>query len=275
MLLHLENPIMSAKPPSHSATDVPYTESQGARLPRDIELWKKLNRVLATYDHSYQHILETWPAYVRRIHMSRFLAHYELFKKVIDLPGCIVELGVSRGVTFFTWAKLMETFCPGDRKRKIYGFDSFTGLQDFHVEDGKEDLSVGKSVGGYSAGAVQKEVEALVEITNDDNMVTGVERCQLVVGDIKESLPRFLADNPGLRISLLHFDVDLYEPTKLGLELLYPLVVKGGVIIFDEYGLVPWQGESNAVDEYFLRRAEQPIIQKFAFSTGPHGYFVK
>lgn len=266
---------MNEKQPARSATDVPFTESQGARLPRDIELWKKLNHVLDIEGHSYQHLLETWPAYVRRIHMSRFLAHYELFKKVIDLPGCILELGVSRGVTFFTWTKLMEMFCPGDRKRKVYGFDSFAGLQDFHVKDGKQDSSVGKAAGGYSAGKVQTEVEALVEITNEDSMVTGVGRCELVVGDIKETLPRFLADNPGLRISLLHFDVDLYEPTKLGLELLYPLVVKGGVVVFDEYGLIPWQGESNAVDEYFETHRDRPIIQKFAFSTGPHGYLVK
>ena len=30
-------------------------------------------------------------------------------------------------------------------------------------------------------------------------------------------------ENPGLRISLLHFDMDLYEPTKVALELLYDL----------------------------------------------------
>ena len=30
-----------------------------------------------------------------------------------------------------TWAKPMETFCPGDRSRRVYGFDHFAGLQDF------------------------------------------------------------------------------------------------------------------------------------------------
>jgi len=262
---------MPKKPPKN----VPYTESQGARLPRDLEVWEQLNGLLESNHHSYQHVLETWPSYVRRIHLTRFLAHYELFKQVIDLPGCIVEIGVSRGISFFTWSKLMEIFCPGDRKRKIYGFDSFEGLQNFHKEDGKQDPSVGKTVGGYSAATVREEVEALVRITNQDNMVAGVERCALVIGDIKETLPRFLDDNPGFRISLLHLDVDLYEPTKLALEQLYPLVVKGGVVVFDEYGLVPWQGETNAVDEYFRTIGEKPLIRKFAFSTGPHGYFVK
>src|SRR5437016_426794 len=151
--------------------NVPFTESQGARLPRDPEVWKQLNTLLESNKHTYQHILETWPAYVRRLHLTRFLAHYELFKHVIDLPGCIVEIGVSRGISFFTWAKLMESFCPGDRKRKVYGFDSFEGLQDFHAKDGKQDASVGKNVGGYSAASVREEVEELVSITNQDNMV--------------------------------------------------------------------------------------------------------
>nr|MBK7063963.1 hypothetical protein [Deltaproteobacteria bacterium] len=56
--------------------------------------------------------------------MARFLAHFELFKQVIDLPGCVVEMGVYRGLSPLTWAKLMETSCPGDRSRRIFGFDS-------------------------------------------------------------------------------------------------------------------------------------------------------
>ena len=69
--------------------------------------------------------------------------------------------------------------------------------------------------------------------------------------------------------------MDLYEPTLYGLEQLYPLVVKGGVVCFDEYALIPWQGESNAVDEYFKKIGERPLIKKHAFTQTPHGYFIK
>ena len=108
-----------------------------------------------------------------------------------------------------------------------------------------------------------------------DNLVPGVERCRLIEGDIRKTIPRFLKENPGLRICLLHFDVDLYEPTLFGLKQLYPLVVKGGLVVFDEYGLIPWQGESLAVEEYFKSIGEAPVIRKFPFSGQPHGYFVK
>lgn len=260
---------------SYQNKNVPPTESQGSRLPRDKNVWTRLESLIQENEHTFKHVLELFPVYVRRLHLGRFLAHYELFKHIIDLPGCIVELGVYRGASFFTWCKLIETFCPGDRKRMVYGFDSFQGLQDFDEKDGQPAASYSKAEGGYSASAVRSEVEELVDICNQDNMIPGVPRCQLIIGDIQDTIPKFLDENPGLRISLLHFDVDLYRPTKIGLEHLYPLVVKEGVVIFDEYGLTPWQGESRAVDEYFEKIGSKPVIKKFPFSTQPHGYFIK
>ena len=234
-----------------STKDTPKSETQGSRREEDFEYWAEITGLIASNDHTIKHVLEQWPVYVRRMHFQRFLAHYELFKNVIDLPGCIVELGVYRGASFFTWSKLLETFCPTDRRRKVFGFDHFRGLQDFHSKDGALDPGDGKIPGGYDTSNVKSEVEGLVRLHNLDNLVRGVERCRIINGDIKETIPRFLEENPGLRISLLHFDVDLYEPTLLGLEHLFPLVVNGGVVMFDEYGLIPWEGESRAVDEYF------------------------
>jgi hypothetical protein len=67
--------------------------------------------------------------------------------------------------------------------------------------------------------------------------------------------------------------VDLYEPTKAALEAFYPHVVKGGLVVFDEYGLTEWGGESNAVEEYF--GDDMPHIQKFPWASLPGGWFVK
>jgi len=40
----------------------------------------------------------------------------------------------------------------------------------------------------------------------------------LVKGDVEETLPKFLEENPGFRISLLYIDVDLDRPTYNGLK---------------------------------------------------------
>lgn len=251
------------------ALEPPKFDSQA----RDKYYWDSLYKLMADRGYTVEDMLRNWPAYIMRRDLPRFLSHYELFKKIVDLPGCIVELGVYRGASFFTWSALMESFVPFDRSRKVYGFDTFEGLQDFTEEDGKNDTTVQKEVGGYLATAA--EIQTLVDMHNSDNMITGTKRANIVVGDIKETLPKFLEDHPGLKISLLHFDMDLYEPTKYALEMLYPCVLKGGIICFDEYALVPWQGETRAVDEYFEKIGEQPEFYKHHFAQTPHGYMIK
>ncbi len=52
-------------------------------------------------------IWKHFPVYARRLHLKRFLAHYELFRMVVDLPGDIVELGVFRGTSLMSWANFV------------------------------------------------------------------------------------------------------------------------------------------------------------------------
>ena len=241
---------------------------------RDKNYWIEIEKIQKQQNYSLEGILRQWPAYAMRRDIPRFLSHYELFKKIIDLPGCVLDLGVWKGTSLFTWSNLMETFVPFDRSRKVFGFDTFEGLQNFNKKDGKKDISAQKDIGGYLA--TEDEVQRLVEIHNSDNMIAGTKRVNLVVGDIKDTIPKFLEENPGLRISLLHFDMDLYEPTKVALELLYDLVLPGGVVCFDEYGLVPWQGETEAVEEFFkTRNLAIPKMQKHHFAQTPHAFFIK
>jgi hypothetical protein len=224
---------------------------------------------------SAEEMLVHFPSFIRHYEMTKFLAHYELFKQVVDLPGCIVELGVFCGASFFTWTKLMETFCPGDQTRKVYGFEWFQGLQNFSDKDGKQDPQAdNKTVGAYTANA--SLVRKLVELNILDGLQPGVQRGFLIEGNVCETLSKFLEDKPGLRISLLYLDMDLYEPTKFALEILYPRVVAGGIVAFDEYGQVPWQGETVAAEEYFHEHlGYMPVLKKFPFSVSPHGYFIK
>ena len=58
---------------------------------------------------------------------TKILARYELFKRVIDLPGDIVEGGVFKGTGLLYWAKLIQVFNPLSYRRVI-GFDTFEGF---------------------------------------------------------------------------------------------------------------------------------------------------
>jgi hypothetical protein len=245
---------------------------------KDARYWEQLEVVIAEQGLTLRDVLRYFPTYVRRRELARFLAHYELFKQVVDLPGCILEVGVFRGASFFTWAELLETFCPCDRHRLVYGFDHFEGLVHFVEADGQldeadrdQDRARFVHALASSAGAMRK----LVELHNDDNLLPGMARCHLVEGDVMRTIPQFVEENPGVRISLLHLDADLYEPTKVALEHLYPLIAKGGIVVLDEYGLQAWPGESRAVDEFISGLPEPPVIKRFHTTCTPGGYFVK
>jgi hypothetical protein len=254
---------------------VPPDEVYGMSSEHDEVYWEKYNKILVENEHSQEHIISLWPVYARRITLVRFLAHYELFKKVIDLPGDIVDLGVSRGVSFFTFHKFLEIFLPSDTSRKIIGVDSFEGLNDFSENDGQLNSTVGKTVGGWSAGHVEGEVMDLLDLHNFDGILSK-KRGIIVKGRVQEVLDRLIAERSGMRISILHLDLDLYEPTIFALRKLWDLVIPGGIIVFDEYALPPWEGETLAWEDFAKERGLQSYrIQKIQNTLTPNGFIVK
>lgn len=257
------------------AVSVPAAETLGQTSKRDHEYLDSIERIVAEQGHPLRHVLALWPAYIQRINTTRFLALYELFKQVIDMPGCIVECGVGRGASFFTFTKFMEIFCPNDRQRRVYGFEHFKGLRNFVPQDGVQKPENGYADGGWSPEAAKAEVMELCRLANLDSIIPGSVRCEIIDGPLEETIPAFLESHPGLRISLLHIDVDLYTPTYTALKHLYPLVLNGGAVVFDEYGMIPWQGETWGAEDYFNEIGEAPVMKKFPFSLNPHAYFIK
>lgn len=259
--------------------DAPISQVTGASSDKDFSFWNGLERILTETPHSQFHLLNHWPVYTKRVSVTRFLAHYELFKMVMDVPGSIVELGVSRGLSLFTWHKLLEVFCPTDTYRKVVGFDSFKGLPEFDEKDGlartAADGAAEKKVGGWSSHDVETELFDLASLHNADNILAR-ERIRMVKGWVEDTLPLYLDQNPGTRISLLHLDMDVYAPTRFALDKLWDLVVPGGLVVFDEYGLPPWEGEAAAWEEFAAERGLTSLrIRKFPWALTPTGYVVK
>jgi Macrocin-O-methyltransferase (TylF) len=246
-----------------------------ANFPVDDEVEALLEAHFQKYSISKREIWRNFQIYSRRLFLKRFLAHYELFRKTIHLPGDIVELGVYRGASLFSWANFLEIRNMGDRAKKVIGFDNFFGFKELDPKDGPEYPRVGKVPGGFDGGTFKQELLDAISIYDRDRFIGYKPRVEIVDGNVEESVAQYLKspEGSGMRISLLHFDCDLYRPTKAALALLWPLVVKGGVVIFDEYSIRPWEGESNAVDEFFDDK--DVIFRKFDWSTNPGAYVIK
>lgn len=244
-----------------------------ANFSQDDEIEVALDAHFEKFDISKREICRNFQIYTRRVFLKRFIAHYELFRQTIDLPGDIVELGVYRGLGLMTWANLLEVRCMGDRAKQVIGFDNWSGFTEFDQKDGAEEQRVNKVIGGYNGGEFKEILEDAINIFDNDRFIPHKPRIILVDGQIEESLPRFVREKAGLRISLLHIDCDLYQPTKVALEELWDRVVKGGVVILDDYGIRPWEGESQAVDEFFAEKNVE--IKRFDWSHFPGAYVIK
>jgi dTDP-rhamnose C3-O-methyltransferase len=202
------------------------------------------------------------------------LAHVELFKMALEVPGDIAELGVFRGLGLFTWANLLEAYCVGNRTKVVYGFDNWRGFTALSAEDVAPSDRAGKVIGGFDPGAYLDELKDAIAIFDSDRVIPFKARIKLVPGDIEKTVPEFLAANPGVRFSLVHFDCDLYRPTKAALESLWDRVTRGGVVIFDEYAIPEWPGETAAVDEFLARRPDVRL-RSFAWTNVLGAYLVK
>jgi hypothetical protein len=175
---------------------------------------------------------------------------------VRDVPGEVVECGVFKGASLIRFALFREIF--GDASSKeIVGFDAFG---EFPVPEFEPDKERRKEF-IKEAGSESISTEQLETVFSNKN----IENYDLVKGDVNETIPAYIEENPELRISLLNIDIDVYEATKTILEELYPRLVSGGVVLFDDYGKFP--GETKAVDEYFSDKELE--IKKLPFGEEP------
>ncbi|MFC2084434.1 TylF/MycF/NovP-related O-methyltransferase [Bacteroidota bacterium] len=188
--------------------------------------------------------LHNFVKYIRRQDLTKLLARYEIFKKVLLTKGSIIECGVYRGFGFMSWALFSEILEPVNLTRRIYGFDSFSGFPKVSKKDVNKLRTPG--IGDFSAD-VYDELLKIINTFDKNRFLGHIYKVQLIKGDVKKTIPKFIKDNPHLIVSLLFLDFDLYEPTKVALEYFVQRMPKGAVIAFDELDNPIWSGETLAL----------------------------
>ena len=91
-----------------------------------------------------------------------------------------------------------------------------------------------------------------------------MQRTELVQGDATATIPKYVVDHPELTIALLYLDFDLFDPTKVALTHLLPLVCKNGIVCIDEFNYDRFPGETQAVKESV--QIGEMEFKKFNFS---------
>jgi len=207
---------------------------------------RNIERIFLSCPDNVETKLENFTKYVRRQHLKRFIAMYEIFKLVLPVKGSVVECGVYRGFGLMAWAKLSAMLEPENLTRRIYGFDTFEGFPSVDEKDqrGRQRVEVGElKADSYS------ELQELIREYDADRFLGHIPKVELIRGDMSQTIPEFVEKNPHLVVSLLFIDCDLYEPTRVALERFLPRMPKGAVVAFDELDNPIWPGETMAVAE--------------------------
>jgi hypothetical protein len=205
---------------------------------------RNLEQIFLSNPASVETKLENFTKYVRRQHLKRFLAMYELFKMVLPVKGSIVECGVYEGFGVMAWAKLSTILEPENLTRRIYGFDTFAGFPQVSEED--RSSVADPSVGDLRCDSYE-ELSKLIEEYDRDRFLGHIPKVELVRGDLCATIPLFVDHRPHVVVSLLFIDCDLYKPTKAALENFVPRMPKGAILAFDELDNPLWPGETLAV----------------------------
>jgi hypothetical protein len=194
--------------------------------------------------------------------LGKLLAHYELYRHILQVPGSIIELGVFKGSSLARLATL-RTLLEISMSRKLVAFDTF---EEFPALD--ESLSpwdqeiLGELLRHANTRCIS--VSQMMEVLRRKGCDQEIE---LVSGDVRETVPAYCHDHPYLRIALMNLDLDLYEPTYTALTYLYPRIEIGGVVMLDNYGGL--DGDTQAIETYFATMMLIPRIQKFPFAQTP------
>ena len=150
-----------------------------------------------------------------KVTAERFETIDRLVPEVNLLEGDIVECGIWKGGMAIYLAKTFPT-------RTIWLADSFEGFQ--HPDTGKYYFKGESHKAGGMATPLEGVQQALAKYEVD------VTRINLLEGFVKDTLPQAKID----KIALLRVDVDAYSATREVLDELYPKVVAGGYIVFDD-----------------------------------------
>jgi Macrocin-O-methyltransferase (TylF) len=216
------------------------------RTETEQDVAKRLGEIFERCTDPLEIRLENFPKYVRRQHLKRFLALYELFKLALPIKGSVVECGVFRGFGLMSWAKLSAILEPENLTRRIYGFDTFAGFPELVAQDKS---SFTRNARGDLNSESYEELRGLIEQHDRDRFLGHIPKVELIKGDLTQTASAFVAAHPHLVVSLLFLDCDLYEPTKAALQAFMPRMPKGGIIAFDELDNPIWPGETLAALE--------------------------
>jgi Macrocin-O-methyltransferase (TylF) len=194
-------------------------------------------------------LLSNLGLFTRRQNLSRILFMHELYKRIVAVPGIVIEFGVRWGQNLALFQSFRGIYEPFNHNRKIIGFDTFEGFPSIHPKDGASQVA---KQGAYAVTAdYEVYLDRVLQYHELESPISHMKKYRLIKGDATHTINEFLKENPETIIALAYFDFDIYEPTYHCLKAIEGHLTKGSVIGFDELNVHDFPGETLALKEAF------------------------
>jgi hypothetical protein len=204
---------------------------------------------------------KNWVASVscmNRISLSKILFYDEIVRRITHLPGVIIELGVQWGALTSLLYNLVSIHEPYNFRRKIVGFDTFTGFPASSLSE--RELNLGWKEHDLAGTRDTKEIaNRCLEAHQVFSGMSHMVRHEFVEGDVLETLPTWFDNNPCETVALCIFDMDLGVPTRESLKHILRHSQKGTILVFDEYSHPKFPDEGVVVREIVDTMKVQPF----------------
>jgi Macrocin-O-methyltransferase (TylF) len=201
-----------------------------------------------------------FPDVAAKSYSGKLIAHYELYRKVSHLEGCVVKCGIAAEKGFTRFA-MLRNLIAAQPDQKVIAFEKFS-------------RSLYLTNTAHDAGTLHYQIRrSSIDIERIQQKLSkkGVtEKIEFVPGNVGDSIPEYLIENPEMKISWLTIDFDDYESALTTLQFFYPRLVHGGMLIFDNY--YKKEEDYRAVKDYFKYLNNK--IYNFSVNKGPH-YLVR
>src|SRR5579863_1266984 len=129
--------------------------------------------------------------FATRIQVTSMLSRVELFKMVMDVPGAIVECGVYKGNSLMLYLQLSLVLEPYAINRSIYGFDTFQGFRS--IDENADPSDINETMFSETNFSI---LQKSIELHDLVRPVSGIPRCEVIKGNIVETVPAFVKNKP-------------------------------------------------------------------------------
>jgi hypothetical protein len=232
-----------------------------------------------------------------RNELSGFKNYFDfIIKNHNRIQGDIAEFGVFNGKSLLATALILKEL---KSKKKIYGFDSFKGLANFHKNDGfklfndqykkkeinKKNFQDHKKLVKFKLLHLQRSVtpqnistslafaNSNLKLLKQKIKYLKLNNIVIIKGDFKNTL----CDKkiPFKKLMAVNMDCDLYESYNQVLFPIHDYLAKNSMISLDEYYSLKFPGPRKSVNEFLKKNKDyflKSFNKKFCF---PRYYLIK